>query len=263
MTRSALYPGWVTHARFGPRPHRLRARVFMLLLDLDEAEGLDRRLRLFAHGRFALAAFHPGDHGDGTARPLRAQVEAHLRAAGLPHGGPIQVLCMPRILGHAFNPLSVFFCHDRAGALSAILYEVNNTFGQRHSYLMPAHDAPVVRQACAKAFYVSPFMDMALDYAFRVRPPAAQAQVSVQARDAAGVVLSASFVGRRVELSDGALLRAWLAHPWMTLGVLAAIWLHAVRIWARGEPLRPRPPAPATPLTVAPAPLHAGRPGST
>lgn len=257
--RSGLYPGLVTHRRFKPREHRLRYRIFMLLVDLDEAQDLSRRLRLFGVDRAAPFALHTRDHGDGSARPLKAQVEAHLDQAGLPFGGPIQILCMPRVFGGVFNPLTVYFCHDSAGALSAILYEVNNTFGERHSYLIPAPKASgrIVEQAADKGFFVSPFMDMDLAYAFRLRPPDEAVSVAVQVSDAEGRVLSAAFAGRRRALDDAGLLRAFLNHPWMSLGVMAAIHWEALKIWLKGERLRPRPPRPATPVTVAwPKPVN-------
>ena len=250
--RSGLYPGLVTHARFKPRAHALRYRIFMLLADLDEAEGLSRRLRLFGFDRAAPFALHTRDHGDGSARSLKAQVEDQLAKAGLPLGGPVQILCMPRVLGGVFNPLTVYFCHGSDGALSAILYEVNNTFGERHSYLIPASDAggEVVEQAADKGFYVSPFMDMDLAYAFRIRSPGEAVSVSGEVSDAEGPVLSAAFAGRRRPLSDRALLGAFATHPWMSLGVMAAIHWEALKIWLKGERLRPRPPRPAAPVTV-------------
>ena len=236
---SGLYAGVVTHVRFGPRPHRLRYRIFMLLIDLDEQAELARRSRLFGPGR--LLAFREQDHMEPGRGPLKAQVEAHLAAAGLAHGGPVRVLCMPRVLGRAFNPLSVYFCHDAAGRLSAVLYEVNNTFGERRAYLMAAGPERPLRQACGKDFFVSPFMDMALSYAFTVTPPGERIGVRVQASGRAPVLVAAFHAGRR-ELSDRALLGAWLGHPLMTLGVLAAIHWEALKIWLKGEPLRPRPP---------------------
>ncbi|MEO8112752.1 MAG: DUF1365 family protein [Phenylobacterium sp.] len=245
---SGLYAGVVSHARLKPRAHRLAYRVFMLLVDLDELAGLERRLRTFGPGR--LFGLSERALGDGSDRPLKAQVEDQLAAAGVAHGGPVRVLCMPKVLGRAFNPLAVYFCHRRDGGLSAILYEVTNTFGERHGYLIPAADGAMVRQACAKQFYVSPFMDMALAYSFRVLPPAETVLVSVDAHDADGVVLAASFLGRRRELTDGALLRAWLTHPWMSAGVLAAIHWEALKIWLKGGKVLPKPPAPARRVTV-------------
>lgn len=258
MLASGLYPGIVTHARLKPRVHKLRYRIFMLLLDLDELAALDRGLKLFSLKGFNLTGFSERTHGDGSAVPLKRQVEAQLAAAGIAHGGPVRVLAMPRILGTGFNPLTVYYCHRTDGALSAILYEVNNTFGERHSYLIPAEDAPVVKQACDKGFYVSPFMDMDLSYAFRMRPPGDEVQVFVDVDDAEGRVLAASFVGERQDLTDRNLLRAWLTHPWMTLGVVAAIHWEALFIWLKGEKIRQRPPKPAWAVTVVtPAKLAA------
>ena len=135
-TASGLYQGAVTHKRLRPREHALRYRVFMLLLDLDELPDLFRRLRLLSRGRFGLMSFDAGDHGDRSGAPLRPQIEQRLAAAGIEAGGPIRLLCMPRVLGYGFNPLSLFFCHRRDGRLAAILYEVTNTFGERHAYLI-------------------------------------------------------------------------------------------------------------------------------
>jgi DUF1365 family protein len=258
MGASGLYPGVVTHTRLKPRRHALRYNIFMLLLDLDELPALDRTLKLFSVASFNLTGFNPRRHGDGSATPLKAQMEAQLAAAGIAHGGPIRILAMPRILGMGFNPLTVYYCHRPDGALSAILYEVNNTFGERHSYLIPADDAPVVKQACEKGFYVSPFMDMELSYSFRVRPPAETVQVLVDVDDAEGRVLATGFVAERQDLTDRNLARAWLTHPWMTLGVMAAIHWEALFVWLKGEKIRRRPPKPAWAVTVVtPAKLAA------
>jgi hypothetical protein len=252
MPASGLYAGRVTHRRVKPRAHSLAYRIFMLLIDLDDLDELKGLKRLTIGPGFNLLGFDPARHGDGSGRPLKAQVEALLAEAGLAHGGPVTMLAMPKVLGHAFNPLTVYFCHGADGALSAILYEVNNTFGERHSYLIPAPDVGVIRQGCAKAFYVSPFMDMDLSYAFRVLRPAGQVLVAVDVEDAEGVVLTTSFAGERRELTDANLLRAWLGHPWMTLGSLAAIHWEALFIWLKGEKVRVRPPKPAQAVTVAP-----------
>lgn len=253
---SGLYAGVVGHVRRRPRRHALRYRIFMLLIDLDEAPALSQRLRLFGFDRAAPFSLQTRDHGDGSERPLKAQVEGHLATAGLDYGGSVRLLCMPRVFGAVFNPLSIYFCHRPDGSLSAILYEVNNTFGQRHSYLIPAperRDQGHLRQGIDKGFYVSPFMDMDLSYAFSIRPPGPEVSAAIEVSDAEGHILSAAFGGRRRELNDRALWRAWLTHPWMTLGVMGAIHWEALKIWLKGERLRPRPPAPAAPVTVAPA----------
>ncbi|MGN6570438.1 MAG: DUF1365 domain-containing protein [Pseudolabrys sp.] len=248
---SVLYVGSVMHRRLAPRRHRLRYRAFWLLIDLDETFG---ELRLFSRNRFNLVSFHDGDHGDGRTRPLRAYVERTLAEHAIDwDGGRIALLCMPRILGYVFNPLSIYFCHRRDGSLAALLYEVRNTFGQMHSYLLPvAADAPLVHQRCDKVFYVSPFLGMDLTYDFRVAPPADKVSVVVSAASPRGPVLTASLVGERRALSDRALALALVTHPLLTLKVVGAIHWEALKIWWKGIRLHPRPPAPAHPVTAMP-----------
>ncbi len=252
---SGLYQGLVVHQRLRPRRHRLRYRIFQLLLDLDELHALDAGLRLFGHNRPRLVSFHDKDHGPGDGRPLRSYVEAELGKAGIDlEGGRIRLLCMPRVLGQAFNPLSLYFCHHRSGALLAILYEVNNTFGERHSYLIPVEGAAggVVRQACDKGFYVSPFQDMAMRYAFAVRLPGDDLFVAVDSSDAQGPMLHAAFTARRTELSDAAILSAFAGAPLLMLKVMAAIHWEALRIWLKGGRFHARPPLPSHAVTTVP-----------
>ncbi len=253
MTGSSFYTGLVSHARLRPRRHKLRYRLFNLLLDIDELPALDRRLRLFGFDRLALFSFHQRDHGAGTATGLRAWVDRQLQDAGVSPGGAIRLLCMPRMLGHAFNPLSVYFCHHQEGGLKAILYQVNNTFGQRHSYLIPVKQedpSDLVLQDCAKMFYVSPFMDMDLRYRFMIQPPADQVGVTVNVMDQEGLLLTASFRGERRDLTDRALLAAFLRMPVLGLKVVAGIHWEALKIWRKGVALRPRPPAPIKDVTI-------------
>ncbi len=247
--QSALFSGVVTHLRLRPRRHKLRYRINSLLLDLDELDALHRRLRLFSLGGFNLFSFYPSDRGDSGVAPLKDRIEAKLGAAGLaPDGGPIRLLTMPRILGWSFNPLSVFFCHRRSGDIFAILWEVDNTFGERHGYLLPVdgHSHGEIRQSCAKAFYVSPFMDMELRYDFRVQPPGETLLVVIDASDAEGPMLRAAQFARRIELTDAALLRAFLALPFQTLSVVGGILWEALKIWLKGVAIRRRPAAPAS-----------------
>ena len=253
MSISALYEGLVTHARLRPKPHRLAYRIFQMLVDLDELPALDRGLKLFGYNRPGLLSFHDRDHGPGDGAPLRPYVEAVLARTGIAlGGGAIQLLCMPRVLGQAFNPISLYFCHRRSGELAAILYEVNNTFGQRHSYLIPVEPGQQgrVRQGCEKAFHVSPFMDMDLSYAFDIRPPGGDLLVGVTTSDAEGPMLLASFAARRQALSDSAILGAVVRCPLLALKVVGGIHLEALKIWLKGIKLRPSPPAPAEPVTL-------------
>lgn len=257
MTGSALYAGHVHHRRFGATPHALRYRMTMALLDLDELDALAARLRLFSRNRANLFSFRDGDHlpADAPAgASLRGLAEGHLAAAGLaPDGGAIRLLSLPRILGYAFNPLSVWFCHRRDGRLAAILYEVRNTFRQRHTYVIPvdAGEGPV-RQSCDKVFYVSPFLDMDLRYAFRVEPPGERVAVAVDVTRGGERVLAASFAGARRPLADAALLRTFLGHPLLSFAVPLGIHWEALKLWAKGVGLHARPAPPERPATIVP-----------
>lgn len=251
---SALFPGHVTHARLRPRVHRLSYRIYSLLLDLDELDELDRRLTWFSVDRFNLFSFRRADRGDRSGHDLRGQVERAMRAAGVtPDGGPIRLLTMPRLLGWAFNPLSTYFCHRRDGSLAAILWEVDNTFGQRHAYMIPVDaiepDGEIV-QHCDKAFYVSPFMEMDLAYAFRVHPPAETLSIRIDVSDAEGKVLGARHVARKKELTDRALLAAFFTIPLLTLRVVGGIHWEALKIWLKRVRLVTRPAPPEKPVSV-------------
>lgn len=251
--RSTLYVGSVMHRRLRPRVHRLRYRMFWMLLDLDAIDALPRALRLFSHNAFNAVSFFDTDHGDGSGTALRPQVERHLRDAGIAlDGGAVALLCMPRIFGYGFNPLSIYFCRRRDGRLAAILYEVHNTFGERHCYLIAVEPGAegVVDQECQKMFYVSPFMDMDIRYSFRVTASADRITVAIQSSDGEGPMLVAALSGRRVPLTDGALLRLLLTHPLLPLKVTAAIHWHALRMWLRGFRPGSRPKSPTMAVTI-------------
>jgi len=252
MTTSGLYRGQVMHHRLKPARHRFVYRVTSLLLDLEELDQLHTRLRLFSHNRFNLFSFYDQDHGDGSERPLIEQVRQTLHEHDLDLGnGRIELLCYPRLLGYVFNPLSVFYCYDEQDRLRVILYEVSNTFNQKHNYLIPVADPEqrVIRQCCNKAFYVSPFIGMATRYHFRLQPPGKRVAVCIRQTDDDGPVLHATFTGQRLPLSDHHLLRTFLRHPLMTLKVISGIHWEALRIWRKQVPLQPRPAPPVVRTT--------------
>eukprot|EP01037_Dinobryon_pediforme_P019900 gene19900-20408_t len=226
-----------------------------MVLDLDELDRVSRQLWFFSRNRFNLFGFHDRDYGDRSPRPLRAQIEAHLGSEGISlDGGSIRLLTMPRILGFAFNPLSVYFCYRRNGVLSAILYEVSNTFGERHSYLIRVDDpgSRPIRQRIAKSFYVSPFLDMDMTYDFRIVPPDETVMVAVSGRDDEGPMINALLQGDRAELTDRALIRAFVVYPLLTLKVVAGIHWEAMFLWLKGIGLRRRPPPPNVPVSSPP-----------
>lgn len=237
MLYSAIYRGNVVHERLRPKRHRLRYSVFYLLLDLDELPLLDRRHRLFGYNRPAVFSFHDSDHGPADGSPLRPWVEDRLQDAGIaPDGGPVRLLCYPRVFGYVFNPLTVYFCYRKDGELSAILYEVCNTHGERHTYVIPAprQRRAVIRQSCEKSLYVSPFISMNATYLFRVVPPGDDVRVVIREEDEDGLILAASFNGHRAELDGKSLSRCLAGFPFMTVKVIAAIHWEALRMLLKG-----------------------------
>jgi DUF1365 family protein len=257
----ALYVGAVTHYRLRPREHKLAYRIYSLLLDLDHLEELDARLKLFSLDRFNLFSFYRADRGDKAARPgsapsLRQKVEAAMRGGGIePDGGRILLLTMPRLLGWAFNPISVYYCFARSGELAAVLWEVDNTFGERHAYMIPVEgDASgEILQACPKDFHVSPFMNMALDYAFRLRVPGKLLNLAIDVSDPGGLLLTTHYRAHRRELTDANLLRVFFSVPLLTLRVVGGIHWEALKLWRKGVGLRPKPPPPPAPITFVKA----------
>ena len=250
MTGGDVYEGLVTHQRFKPVSHSLSFRVFSFLLDLDRLDALAANSRWFSRNRFNLFSFYDRDHGDRKGADIAGYIRATLREFDIEADGKIELLCYPRMLGYAFNPLSVYFCHDSAGKLTAILYEVRNTFGERHSYLFPIKSVDDLRShETEKRLHVSPFNEMDLRYRFKIRPPADNISIVIDTNDDDGVVLNATFKGRRSKLSDRKLLGLWARCPLMTLKVIVGIHLEAIKLFAKGMRLRKGAPAPTYPVT--------------
>lgn len=251
---SALYRGGVTHTRKRPKVHRLDYRVFWLLLDLDEIDNLDRRLRRFSRNRFNLLSFYDRDHGDG-ATPLRTRITGLLAQAEVDIAdGPVRLLTMPRVLGFVFNPISTYYCFGPDQRLAAMVYEVTSTFGVRHSYVLPV--APedgvrgLIRQGAPKALYVSPFMDMEMDYEFRGHAPGERIDLTVVGSDAEGVLITAGLSGDREPLTDRAIVRAALSIPLMTVKVVAAIHWEALKLFLKGVRLTRQPAPPPSDASI-------------
>jgi DUF1365 family protein len=229
---NAIYTGQVSHVR--PGKHRLRYGVFMLALELDR---LPSGLSLLAHNRSALFSVFDRDHAGRINAPIKPQIEAKIREARISwDGGQIVLLTMPRLFNYVFNPLSVYFCYRTDATIAALVYEVSNTFGESHFYVLapsPIGDGRLT-QACAKNFFVSPFLENELTYEFTITPPGERAVVAMVVRRGREVALTASFCGARRELSDANLLRAWLANPLMSFKVIAAIHWEAMKLWIKG-----------------------------
>lgn len=249
---SSIYEGEVVHQRFTPKRHRLSYHIFQILLDLDRLDSNLKPLRLFSHNGFNLFGFYDRDHGPDQASsrdaPLKDRIAAMLAGPGLyADGDRIFLMAMPRILGFVFNPISLYFVQGTDDTLKAVVYEVNNTFGDRHSYVLPVTDAGLaIHQHSDKRLHVSPFMDMDMAYDFDLIAPDDHFALKINLKKKlAGQFerhLFAGFTAGRRALTDRALLRLFFVMPLMTLKVVLGIHWEALLIALKGIRLRPKPP---------------------
>ena len=244
----ALYIGEVMHQRLRPFGHRLAYRVFSLLVDLDRLDELDRMSPLFSVDAANLVAFRQSDHvAEGS---VRAHADRLLAQAGLDRpAARILLLCYPRIFGYVFNPISVYFAYDDAGALVALIYAVRNTFGEMHTYVARIEPGDMsdagVRQTRRKLFHVSPFVGMDARYHFHVLPPGETVRLRINETEAGEPLLAASFGGSVAQLDSAALTACLLKIPLMTWKITAGIHWEALKLWLKGARFHRSPPAPA------------------
>ncbi len=239
----ALYATQVMHRRRVPPLYRFVYRVFYVLVDIDRLHVLDRHLRLFSHNRHNLLSLRDRDFGDGGG--MRAWAEGLLSPRGINlEGGRIRLLAFPRVLGFAFNPISLWYCDHRDGTPRAVIVEVRNTFGEKHSYVLASDHAPFPYEQPLekdKVFHVSPFFDRVGRYRFTLSAPAARVRVAIHETREGLPILDATLAGERKPLTDGAILGQVLRMPWMTIKVVVGIHWEALKLWLRGAKFHRKP----------------------
>ena len=243
MIDSGLFVGTLRHRRFTPVPHAFTYPLFMALLDIDRVPQLMRVSRLTSHNRWNWASFDDRDHLGDPSRPLRERLVADAARHGIElPDGPIFLLTHLRYLGYCFNPVSFFYCFDRAEQLQVVLAEVSNTFGGAHNYwLRPDPASRTFRAAATKSLYVSPFMPVDLEYAFAFTPPAGRLVAHMETGQ--GRLGRASTRRCRSNAGPGARRRSAgrsCGYPAMTAAVMAGIHWQALRLWWKGVPVVPR-----------------------
>jgi DUF1365 family protein len=251
---TAIYSGEVLHHRFYPRRHRFIYRMSSFLFDLDKMSETAQRCKLFSVNTFNVFSFYYRDFGDGSGEAPRQYLERALQNHGVNDTlGSASLLCYPRILGFTFNPLSVYYCYSEDRQLFAILYEVSNTFKERHSYLIPVSESEqrkgIVRQQCDKNFYVSPFIPMAVRYHFRMHLPGEHIGVAIRETEQDKALLHAVFRGGRRSFSDKELVNNFFSLPLMTIKAVVGIHWEAMKLFIKGVKLVPRPTEPNTSIS--------------
>ena len=240
---SALYTGSLRHRRFAPRPLEFRYLLFMAWLDLAELDEVFRDRWFWSVRRPALAWFRRGDYLGDSALPLDQAVrDLVARETGVRPAGPIRLLTHLRMFGHCFNPVSFYYCYDAAGGkVETIVAEITNTpWNERHAYVLPAHGGEL-RFRFGKAFHVSPFMPMALQYDWRFGEPGARLAVHMRNLEGNAKVFDATLDLERREIGAATLAGALARFPLITLQVVAAIYWQAFRLWTRRTPFYAHP----------------------
>lgn len=256
--------GLVRHSRLRPALNAFQYGVYTLMLPLralaaSREDGPSMFGALCSHNRFNLVSFHDRDHGDGKT-PLVQWIDLLLKAEGVQDAdGEIWLQAFPRVMGYVFNPVSFWFCHRKSGELRAILCEVNNTFGERHCYLLDTGGTMPwgVALSADKMFHVSPFCAVEGSYRFRfmrtIQTIDAQQIERIVARidydDARGPLLQTSISGKLHALSDRMLAFALLRYPFMTFGVILRIHWQALRLFAKRVPFFRKPVPPSSQLS--------------
>ncbi len=262
--------GLVRHARMRPVAHRFAYPTYFLMLPMRRLERTPSRA--LPRNRFGLISFHDRDHGDGRASSL-GWLDDVLASEGVTDAdGEAWLQCYPRVLGYAFKPVNFWYCERRDRSLAAVVVEVNNTFGERHCYLLRGPALGYGRELRAeKVFHVSPFCDVAGDYRFRfmrtgVHPgaaalrssehmeataarqnqsaPAPRCVARIDHHDVGGLLIATSVSGTLEPLTRQSLRSAFFGMPMMTFGVIARIHWQALQLWMKRVPFfrKPTPP---------------------
>ena len=259
VTQPLIGFGQVIHHRLRPVSNAFRYPTYFLMLPMRSLHQAGSGP--LAHNRAGAISFFDSDHGDGGSNAV-AWLDALLLREGVEDaGGELWLHTFPRVLGYTFKPVSFWYCHRADGSLRAIVVEVNNTFGERHCYLLdePAYGKTI---AANKVFHVSPFCTLAGGYRFRfmrstqpgndrtvARIDYHDSPQAVSPHGTAGALLQTSVSGTLEPLTRASLRKALWRYPAMTLGVVARIHYQAVRLWCKRVPFIRKPDLPQLPVT--------------
>ncbi|SES17133.1 DUF1365 domain-containing protein [Actinokineospora terrae] len=228
----ALYDATVRHVRMERIDNAFEHPVYLWYVDLDDLPRLPRLLRPFAR-------FEARDHLGDPERSIKDNLTAWLAGQGITVTGRVLMLANARVLGHVFNPLTVYWVHDAEGALECVVAEVHNTYGERHCYLLRTDEAG--RADTDKEFYVSPFLEMGGHYQMRLPRPGQRLSLTVTLRQNGTVPFTATLTGDHRPATTNQVARMVLRRPLMTLRVTALIRAHGIALWLRRVPVVRRP----------------------
>lgn len=258
---AVLYSIRVMHARRVAPLYRFVYQIFSVLFDIDRLDELARSRKLFSHNRFNLLSFDDRDHGRGERGGLRRWAEGICATQNIAlDGGRIRLLAQPRMFGWAFNPVSFWYCEHADGSLRAVIAEVRNTFGEKHSYLLSSasrkanasaglplpYDVVLNKEKC---FHVSPLFDLEGRYHFKFGEPGVKLAVQLNETRQGAPLIDTAMAGTAKPFSDAEIARQVLRMPVQAVKVLAGIHWQALKIWLRGARFHKKPKPPTAEVT--------------
>ena len=236
ISNNYIFTGHVSHYRFHPKVHYFKYRVFKLFLNLEEIEKIEKKLTFFSLNKFNIFSLYFKDHTEKPyANPFKWAKKLLVNNNLYDESDNIFILCYPRILGYVFNPLTTYFCIGKNKKIKAIIYEVHNTFGNRHYYITKYSSK---NEVAKKIFHVSPFFKIEGDYEFGTKLINNSLKVEIKYYKKENNkninLLNALFYGKKSELSNKNLIVYFFIYPLMTIKVIYSIHLQAFFLWKKG-----------------------------
>ena len=235
---TGLYITTIIHKRFYNFKHKFKYLVYSMNIDHDELIVISKKIKVFSYNKFNIFSYHEKDHGYRDGRTLRDFVENNLKLNKILFTNlKINIFCLPRILGYAFNPLSIIYCYNNK-KLIAIFYEVKNTSNEQHTYFFASNDEKNISEyhhQCYKNFYVSPFIGMKAMYKFTNTIPGNKMSIAIDLYDKKNIkILTAAQYGTKISLGSLTLLKQLFINPMVTVKVIVGIIYEAIFIIFKG-----------------------------